>query len=117
MSPFLTEPPEPKASRYEIDGTVVETVRGVDGRWLYRCPEIYPVNARHWRGNFGVEAGALADYRDKTRVPRLTEAELRSYKHHSYHGVLNGRETIMRLCPLTGATSLTPFEIIPEASA
>ena len=116
MSTFLTELPAPMANRQEIGGTVIETVRGVDGRWLYRCPEIYPVNARHWRGSFEFEAQALTDYRDKTRVPRITRAELRSYKHHGYHGVVDGRERIMRLCPLTGATSLTTFEMVAEAS-
>ena len=48
MSAPCTEPPEPAAIRHEIGGTVVETVRRTDGWWLYRCPEILPVNARYW---------------------------------------------------------------------
>ena len=52
MSVFLTESPEPAANRHEIASTLVETVRRTDGGWLYRCAEIMPVNARHWRGLF-----------------------------------------------------------------
>ena len=114
MSVLLTEPPVPAATRHVIEASVIETVRRADGSWLYRCPEIFPVNARHWRGPFDTETAALGDYREKTRLPRITAAELRSYKHHGYHGLVNGVETIMRLDPLTGATSLTSFELLKE---
>jgi len=64
MSAPCTEPPEPAAVRYEIGGTVVETVRRTDGWWLYRCPEILPINARYWRGHFESEQAAIADFID-----------------------------------------------------
>ena len=114
MSVLLTEPPAPAANRHAIGKTILETVRRTDGWWLYRCPEIFPVNARHWRGPFGTETAALDDYREKTRLPQITRAELKSYKRHGYHGVVDGVATIMRLDPLTGATSLTPFELLEE---
>ena len=116
MNVLLTEPPQLAAIRHVLDGAVVETVRRMDGSWLYRCPEIFPVNARHWRGPFDTETTALGDYREKTRLPRITRAELLSYKRHGYHGVVNGVGTIMRLDPLSGATSLTPFELIEETT-
>ena len=78
MSVLLTEPPVPAATRHVIEASVIETVRRADGSWLYRCPEIFPVNARRWRGPFDTETAALGDYREKTRLPRITRAELRS---------------------------------------
>lgn len=114
MSVLLTEPPAPAANRHVVGCSILETVRRTDGSWLYRCPEIFPVNARHWRGPFGTETAALDDYREKTRLPQITRAELKSYKRHGYHGVVDGVATIMRLDPLTGATSLTPFELLEE---
>jgi hypothetical protein len=65
MSATRTEPPEPAAIRHEIGSTVVETVRRTDGRWLYRCPEIVPANARYWRGHFESEQVAIADFVEK----------------------------------------------------
>ncbi len=114
MSVLLTEPPAPAGSRHVIDKTVLEAVRRTDGWWLYRCPEIFPVNARHWRGPFGTETAALDDYREKIRPPRISRAELRSCKRQGYHGGVDGVETIMHLDPLTGATSLTPYELLEE---
>ena len=114
MSVLLTEPPVPAATRHVIERTIIETVPRADGSWLYRCPEIFPVNARHWRGPFDAETAALGDYREKTRPPRITQAELRSYERHGYHGLVNGVETILRLDPLTGATSLTSFDLLKE---
>ena len=112
MSVLLTEPPEPAAIRHEIAGTVVETVRRTDGWWLYRCPEILPVNARHWRGHFETEKAALADFIEKRRIPRLTPAELQQKKRHGCHSVINGRELVLHLDPLTGATVLTSFDLV-----
>ena len=114
MSVLSTEPPAPATTRHVIGCSVIETVRRTDGYWLYRCSEIFPVNARHWHGPFGTETAALANYREKTRLPRITRAELQSCKRHGYHGVVDGVETIMRLDPLTGATSLTPYELLEE---
>jgi hypothetical protein len=45
MSVPCTEPAEAAAIRHEIGSTVVETVCRTDGWFLYRCPEILPVNA------------------------------------------------------------------------
>ena len=114
MRVLLTEPPASAANCHVVGCSVIETVRRADRSWLYRCPEIFPVNARHWRGPFDTETAALDDYREKTRPPRITGAELKSYKRHGYHGVVDGVETIMRLDPLTGATSLTPYELLEE---
>jgi hypothetical protein len=105
-------PPEPAANRHEISGTVIETVRRTDGWWLYRCPEIFPVNARHWRGYFEHERAALADFVEKTRIPRLTPDQLNRIKHHGCHSVINEHEYIRHLDLLTGATVLTTYEII-----
>lgn len=117
MSVLLTEPPEPRATRHEIGSTVIETVTAMDGHWLYRCPELYPVNARHWRGPFATEAAALDDYREKTRPIRLTAAEVAACKRHGYHGVVDGREMVLRLDRLSGGTCLTTYELIPETLA
>ncbi len=107
--------PEPAANRHDISGTVIETVRRTDGWWLYRCPAIFPVNARHWRGYFEHERAALADFVERTRIPRLTLDQLRRIKHHGCHSVIHGRGYIRHLDRLTGATVLTAYELVtPE---
>lgn len=114
MSTPLTERVAPEAVRHDIGGAVVEAVTAADGRWLYRCPEMYPVNARHWRGPFATEAAALDDYRDKTGPVRLTAADVAACKRHGYHGIVDGREMILHLDRLTGGTCLTTYELLQE---
>ncbi len=114
MSAPCTEPPEPAAIRYEIGGTVVETVRRTDGWWLYRCPEILPINARYWRGHFESEQAAIADFIEKTRIPRITPGRLQLLKRHGHHSLVNGKEMVRHLDPLTGATVLTSFELVTD---
>ncbi len=105
---------EPAAIRHEIGGTIVETVRRTDGWWLYRCPEILPVNARYWRGHFESERAAIADFVEKTRIPRITPGRLQLLKRHGHHSVVDGTEMVLHLDPLTGATVLTSFELVTD---
>ena len=108
---ILPETPEPAVIRHDVDGTMVEVVREPEGGWLYRCPEIFPVNARHWRGPFEDEAAALTDFAIKSRIPRITPEQLRRLKAQGHHSMLDGDEVILYLDPLTGVTVLTSFEI------
>ena len=114
MSAPCTEPAEPAAIRHEIGGTIVETVRRTDGWWLYRCPEILPINARYWRGHFESEQAAIADFIEKTRIPRITQSRLQLLKRHGHHSVVNGTEMVLHLDPLTGASVLTSFELVTD---
>ena len=114
MTPFHTESDCPDARKHLIGKTEVETFQGPEGSWLYRCPLIYPVNARHWRGPFASETLALADYKERTASPKLTLAEIEDAKRHGHHEIVDGVPTVMRLCPFTGATHLTSYALVPE---
>jgi hypothetical protein len=114
MGAPCTEPAEAAAIRHEIGSTVVETVRRTDGWFLYHCPEILPVNARCWRGHFESERAAIADFIEKTRIPRITPSRLQLLKRYGHHSVVDGKELILRLDPLTGAIVLTSFELATD---
>jgi len=89
-------------------------VQRQDGRWLYRCPELHPVNARHWRGPFDSEQAALIDLQSKRRVPCLRAKQVEAKRRQGYLEIIRGRTLILHLDPLTGATILTPFELVAD---
>ncbi|WP_183116171.1 hypothetical protein [Gluconacetobacter diazotrophicus] len=99
-------------SLHAIAGYKVETCVNRNGDVLIRTPDIFPVNARHWHGPYNTLEAALADFAQRIAAPRITAAELNSLKHHGYYGVSDGVPKIMRLCPWTGASKLTPFELV-----
>ena len=78
------------------------------------APEILPINARYWRGHFESEQAAIADFIEKTRIPRITQSRLQLLKRHGHHSVVNGKELVTHLDPLTGATVLTSFELVTD---
>ncbi len=114
MAVLPTEPPAPEAIRHDIAGMIVETIERQDGRWLYRCPEIHPVNARHWRGPFDSEQVALVDLQSKRRIPCLTAKQVEAKRRQGYLEIIRGRTLILHLDPLTGTTVLTPFELVAD---
>ena len=114
MSLLPIEPSAPQAARHDIAGMIVETIQQQDGRWLYRCPELHPVNARHWRGPYDTERLALVDLQSKRRVPRLTAKQVEAKRRQGYLEIIGGRTLILHLDPLTGATILTPFELLED---
>ena len=57
---------------------------------------------------------AIADFIAKTRVPRITPSRLQLLKRHGHHSVVNGKELVLHLDPLTGATVLTSFELVTD---
>lgn len=114
MSVLPTEHPTPKAVRRDIAGIIVETSQQQDGGWLYCCPEIHPVNARHWRGPFDSEQAALIDLQSKRRIPCLTAQQVEAKRRQGYLEIIGGRTLILHLDPLTGATILTPFELVAD---
>lgn len=112
MSVLLTGATAPGATRHDIAGMVVETIAQPDGRWLYRCPEIHPVQARHWRGPFDNERAALVDLQLKRRIPRLTAKQVKAKRRQGCLEIIGDRTLILHLDPLTGATILTPFDLV-----
>ncbi|MBB2157919.1 hypothetical protein HLH33_16695 [Gluconacetobacter diazotrophicus] len=97
---------------HAVAGHKVESCVDRNGNILIRTPDILPVNARYWHGPYETVEAALADFARRIAAPRITAAELNSLKHHGYYGVVNGVPTIMRLCRWTGASTLTPFELV-----
>lgn len=114
MAVLPIEPSAPEAVRHDIAGMVIEMIQQQDGRWLYRCPEIHPVNARHWRGPYETERLALVDLQSKRRIPRLTAKQVEAKRRQGYLEIIGGRTLILYLDPLTGATILTPFELVED---
>ncbi|MCE2576720.1 hypothetical protein [Komagataeibacter sp. FNDCR2] len=79
---------------------------------LIRTPGIFPVNAREWHGPYADEVAALVDFRTRVARPRITPERLRQYRNHGYYGIVRGVEVIQRRSPWTGASELTPFELV-----
>jgi hypothetical protein len=77
-------------------------------------PRDCPVNARYWRGHFESQQAAIADFIEKTRIPRITPGRLQLLKRHGHHNVVDGTEMVLHLDPLTGATVLTSFELVTD---
>lgn len=68
-----------------------------------------------WRGGFTTRDAAMADAENKTAPLRLTLADVNMKKLNGYYSVSNGHPLVMHMCPLSGATILTSFELVEEA--
>ena len=102
--------------RMHLGSLTVEVLQAPDGQCHVRCPDILPVNARHWRGPYRDRQAALGDLAARTALPRLTRAEVVAKQRHGYLGPVGGVPHILHLCRLTGATVLTPFVLVDEVA-
>jgi hypothetical protein len=105
------EPFLPKTKQHMIRRTLVETIESPNKEWFFRCPLIYPINARQWRGPFADEDTAIADYMAKTKIPTINNTDLAVLKKHDRLTEIDGVPMMMHHDPLTHATCLTRYTL------
>lgn len=110
-TPLDTAAPE----RVMVNGVAAEMMPFRCGRWYFRCPEILPINARHWHGPYADRQAALDDLGQRTTLPVLTRRQVKAKHRHGYLGEAGSVPVILHLCRLTGATVLTPFVLAEKA--
>ncbi len=59
-----------------VNGVAAEVMPFRCGRWHFRCPQVLPVNARHWHGPYADRQAALDDLGQRTALPALTRRQV-----------------------------------------
>lgn len=111
---MTTHPDMAVPERVVVNGVAAEVMPFRCGRWYFRCPQILPVNARHWHGPHADRQAAIDDLEQRTALPVLTRKQVEAKRCHGYFGETGGVPVILHLCRLTGATVLTPFVLAEE---
>jgi len=90
--------------------------QGLGNKWLWRLTEHWSTSAIEWRGGFGSRAAVMADIEIKTAPLRLTAAQVALKIRNGSYSLVDGHPMVLHMCPLSGATVLTTFDLIEDAA-
>ncbi|MFT8952925.1 MAG: hypothetical protein ABF979_11705 [Gluconobacter sp.] len=93
------------------DGKRVEIKCGANGIFI-RTQDDAPLSTS-WHGPYPDRLTALSDFGARRAIPKLTAEDIQRKKNHGYYSVVDGVPMVLHHCAWTGATILTPFDLVP----
>lgn len=92
------------------DGIHIE-IKCTDKGIFIRIQDDAPLSTS-WHGPYPDRLTALSDFDARSAIPKLTADDLQRKKDHEYYSVVEGVPMVLHHCAWTGATILTPFDLV-----